>query len=204
MNFDLLYQVLRSEIFLNRDGQLRAVHVILGFKPISTRFQVSKNIIKARDPWLALVDVVIEGLIQKPPPTEAQPVELPIFTDPQPLIEEVISSNDKLESQSEGTEEETQEESIESLIHDEDFEDFYHQDETEDIASNSRLVAALVSADQEAIAIPEAMVLEKIMSNLLSLLESHAGGATPEVPIMPRPPTPAPPPPSQTKTADKK
>ena len=151
---------------------------------------------------MALVDVVIEGFIQKPLPTEAQPVELPIFTDPQPLTEEVISSDDKLESQSKGTEEETQEESIESLIHDEDFEDFYLQDETEDIASNSRLVAASISADQEAIVIPEVMVLEKRMPNLLSLLESHVGGAIPEVPIMPRPPTSTPPPPSQTKTAD--
>ena len=52
--------------------------------------------------------------------------------------------------------------------------------------------------------IPKAMVLEKRMLDLLSLLESHVGGATPKIPIVPKPPTPAPPPPSQIKTADKK
>ena len=50
----------------------------------------------------------------------------------------------------------------------------------------------------------EAMVLEKRMPDLLSLLESHVGGATPKVPIVPRPPTPTLPPPSQTEMADKK
>ena len=63
VNFDLLNQVLRSKIFLNREGQLRAVHIVLGFKPISTRFQVSKHVIRARDPCLALVDVAVEGFI---------------------------------------------------------------------------------------------------------------------------------------------
>ena len=53
-------------------------------------------------------------------------MELLVFTDPQPLIEEVISLDDELESQCKGTKEETQEESTESLIHDEDFEVFYH------------------------------------------------------------------------------
>ena len=48
------------------------------------------------------------------------------------------------------------------------------------------------------------MLLEKRMPDLLALLESYVGGATLEVPIVPRPPTPALPPPFQTKTFDKK
>lgn len=103
-----------------------------------------------------------------------------------------------------GDEEEDKEESTESLVCDEDFEVFYQQDETHDIASSSRLGPVLVSEDQEAIHIPEAMVLEKRMPDLLYLLESHAGGATPEVHIVPKPPTPIPPPPSQTKLVNKK
>lgn len=49
------------------------------------------------------------------------------------------------------------------------------------------------------------MVLEKKLPNLLSLLKSHVGDATPEVVVVPRPPTPIPPPfPTQTEPADKK
>ena len=81
MNFNLLNQVLRSEIFLNQDGELQAVHVILGFKPITTRFQVSKHVIKAKDQRLALVDVAVEEFIQKPPPARTQLVELPTLTE---------------------------------------------------------------------------------------------------------------------------
>ena len=82
MNFNLLNRVLRSEIFLHWDGQLRVVHAILGFKPISNRFQVSKHVIKARDSCLILVDVAIEGFIHKPPLEGMQLVKLPTFKDP--------------------------------------------------------------------------------------------------------------------------
>ena len=81
VNFNLLNQVLRSEIFLNQDGELRAVHVILGFKPITTCFQVSKHVIKAKDQRLALVDVAVKGFIQKPPHAGTQLVELPTLTE---------------------------------------------------------------------------------------------------------------------------
>ena len=80
--FNLLNQVLRSEIFLHRDSQLWAIHVILSFRPISNRFQVSKHMIKSRDARLALVDMAIEGFIQKPPSASTQPIELPTLRDP--------------------------------------------------------------------------------------------------------------------------
>lgn len=48
------------------------------------------------------------------------------------------------------------------------------------------------------------MMIEKKLPDLLSLLESHARDATPEVVVVPRPPTPIPPPPIQTERADKK
>ena len=116
-NFDLLNQVLRSEIFLHRDGQLRAIHVILDFKPISNHFQLSKHAIKAQDSRLALVDVAIEGYISKPPPEGTQLVELPTFKDSQPIIEEITSLDEEAEDN-------TSEEDIENPVRDEDFEIF--------------------------------------------------------------------------------
>ncbi|KAK9994998.1 hypothetical protein SO802_024701 [Lithocarpus litseifolius] len=50
VNFADLNRILKSEIFLHRDGQLRAVHMILEFKPISNHFQNPKHVIKAKDP----------------------------------------------------------------------------------------------------------------------------------------------------------
>ena len=50
------------------------------------------------------------------------------------------------------------------------------------------------------------MVIEKKLPDLLSLLESHAGDATPKIAVVMRPPTPIlpPPPPTQTEPVDKK
>ena len=85
VKFELLNRVLRSDIFLHPNGQLRAIHVILDFTPISNRFQTSKHVIKARDSHLALVDVAIEGFIGKPPLEGTQVVKLPTFKDPEPI-----------------------------------------------------------------------------------------------------------------------
>ena len=202
--FNLLNQVLRSKIFLHRDEKLRAVHVILGFKPISNHFQVSKHMIKARDSRLALVDVAVKGFIWKPPPVGTKFVDLPTFKDPQPTVEEIVSSNEEVETQSKEAEESTLGESTKSLVHDKDFEVFYRPNEIEEVASSSRLATSLVSGNQEATEVHEAMVLEKRLPNLLSLLESHAETTTSEVLVVPRPPTPIPPPSPQTKPVDKK
>lgn len=98
VNFNLLNQVLRFEIFLHRDGQLWAVHDILCFKPISNRYQVSKHVIKAKDSCLALVDMAVEGFNWKPPPAGTRLVDLPTFKDPQPTVKEVASSDEEAET----------------------------------------------------------------------------------------------------------
>lgn len=51
---------------------------------------------------------------------------------------------------------------------------------------------------------PEGMVIEKRLLDLLSLLESHTGDATPEVPVVPKASTLASPPPTRTNPIDKK
>ena len=126
MNFNLLNQVLRSEIFLHRGEQLLAVHVILGFKLISTCFQVSKHVIKAKGSRLILVDMAVEGFIWKSPFAGTELAKLPTLQETQTLVEEVTFSDDEVDAHSKEIEEDTKEESIESLVCDEDFEIFYH------------------------------------------------------------------------------
>lgn len=115
-----------------------------------------------------------------------------------------MSSDEEVEKKSKEAKEDTPEEGTESLVDDKDFEVFYRRDETEDIASSSRLATTFFSEDQETNEFPKVMVLEKRMLDLLSLLESHARTATPEVLIVPRPSILVLPPPSQTELADKK
>ena len=57
INVPALNYLLRSEIFVNDDGQLRAVHLILDFEPISRSFLDVGNSIRARDYRLARIDV---------------------------------------------------------------------------------------------------------------------------------------------------
>nr|POF16800.1 hypothetical protein CFP56_66199 [Quercus suber] len=179
----------------------RSSYIILGFKPISNRFQVSKHVIKARASCLARVDVPVEGFISKPPLAGTKLVELPTFKDPQKIVEEITSLDEEVEIESEDN---TSEESIESLIRDEDFKVFYRTNETEEEASSSRLAAALISENQKATEVPQAMVIENRLPDLLSLLESYVGTTSSEIPVVPKPPMPIPLPLPQIKLAEKK
>ena len=48
-NVAALNYLLRSQIFVNDDGQLQAAHLILDYKPLSRTFQEVGNAIKAND-----------------------------------------------------------------------------------------------------------------------------------------------------------
>ena len=63
MNREDLNKILRSEIFLHKDGQLYVAHIILGYKPISSSFQSPKLLIKAKDPLLLLINIVVPGFL---------------------------------------------------------------------------------------------------------------------------------------------
>ena len=76
MNREDLNRILQSEIFLHKDGQLHTAHIILGYKPISSSFQSPKHVIKAKDPWLLLIDVAVPGFLTGPPLKGTQNVEL--------------------------------------------------------------------------------------------------------------------------------
>ena len=45
-----LNKVLRSEVFMSEDRQLRVVHLILDFEPFSDKFQDVGHMIRANDP----------------------------------------------------------------------------------------------------------------------------------------------------------
>ena len=56
--------ILQSEVYVNEaDGQLRAVHLILGYTPISSAFQAPKCMIRAKDPRLHRISVAYEGFV---------------------------------------------------------------------------------------------------------------------------------------------
>ena len=56
-NVAALNYLLRLEIFISEDRQLRAVHLILDFQPISKIHQDVGNAIRVGDPRLARIDV---------------------------------------------------------------------------------------------------------------------------------------------------
>ena len=67
-NFGLVNQasldkILKAEVFVHTDGQLRAAHLILDYVPISKVFQVPKCMIKARDPLLQRISVAAPGFL---------------------------------------------------------------------------------------------------------------------------------------------
>ena len=66
--------VLRFEVFVSEDRQLRAVHLILDFESISDNFQEVGQAIKAGDPRLRRIDIFVPGFLAR---EDVVPVELP-------------------------------------------------------------------------------------------------------------------------------
>ena len=60
-----LNRVLRSEVFVSEDRQLRVVHLILNFKPLSKKFQDVGNAIRAGDRWLARINVSVPEFLAR-------------------------------------------------------------------------------------------------------------------------------------------
>ena len=79
-----LNRVLRSEVFVSEDKQLRAVHLILDFKPLSDKFQDVGNAIPAGDPRLleltfqCLKFLAREGVIQVELPSHGAPFKVAV------------------------------------------------------------------------------------------------------------------------------
>ena len=60
-----LNRVLRFEVFVSEDRQLRVVHLILNFKPLSKKFQEVGNAIRAGDRRLARINVSVPGFLAR-------------------------------------------------------------------------------------------------------------------------------------------
>ena len=97
VNFASLNKVLRSEVFVNEDRQLRAVHLIFDFESLSDKFQDVGHAIRASYPWLAQIDVSVPGFLAR---EDLPPVELPFHHSPGEVAaprEEIASSHLSLE-----------------------------------------------------------------------------------------------------------
>ena len=75
VNIPRLNYLLRSEIFINEDRQLRATHLILDYKPISRIFQDAGQALRAGSSRLARIDVSKPRFLAR---RDLPPVQLPI------------------------------------------------------------------------------------------------------------------------------
>ena len=71
-----LNRVLRSKVFTSEDRQLRAVHLILDFEPISDNFQEVGHTIRAGDHRLRKIEVSVPGFLAQ---EDVMLVELPLI-----------------------------------------------------------------------------------------------------------------------------
>ena len=59
-----LDRILQSKVYVNEvDDQLREVHLILGYTPISIAFQALRYVIRAKNPRLHRISVAYEGFV---------------------------------------------------------------------------------------------------------------------------------------------
>jgi len=79
VNISGLNKVLRSEVFVSEDRQLRAVHLILNFEPFSDKFQNIGHEVRAGDPQLARIDVSVPSFLAR---KDLPLVELPFHRSP--------------------------------------------------------------------------------------------------------------------------
>ena len=88
VNITDLNKVLRSEVFVSEDRQLRVIHLILNFEPLSNKFQDVGHAIRAGDPRICRIDVTVPRF---PVRENVVPVELP----PQLALPEAVAPREK-------------------------------------------------------------------------------------------------------------
>ena len=118
VNVPGLNKLLRSEVFISEDKQLRAVHLILDYKPLSRTYQDAGQAIRAGDPRLACIDVSVPGFLAW---TDLPLVELPLQRSPREvaaLKEEIASPRLSFEAEINRFHfEEGEEEQVKPIIH---------------------------------------------------------------------------------------
>ena len=94
---------------MNNDGQLRAVHLILDYEPISRTFLDVGNSIRANDYHLARIDISRPGFLAQydlPPVDHPIPQGIPLAAQPlqqvpprQAIVEEGVASSSSLDEE---------------------------------------------------------------------------------------------------------
>ena len=84
MNVPALNYLLRSEIYVTKDGQLRACYLVLGYRLLTRAFQAIGHVIRAGSPWLARIDVSKPKFLAQ---VDLKPVVLPGVRDPPPIMQ---------------------------------------------------------------------------------------------------------------------
>ena len=72
-------KILKAEVFVHMDGQLRATYLILDYTLISKSFQAPKCIIKARDPRLQQISIATPSFLLSSPIPEGTVATEPIL-----------------------------------------------------------------------------------------------------------------------------
>lgn len=79
VNQESLEKILKAEVFVHTNDQLRAAYLILDYVSISKSFLVLKCVIKPKDPWLQRISVAAPRfLLTGPVPKGTLTIE-PIF-----------------------------------------------------------------------------------------------------------------------------
>ena len=79
VNVPRLNFLLRPEIFVSEDNQLRAAHLILGYEPLSRIYQDIGQALRAGNPQFAQIDISKPGFLAR---QDLPPVVLPTQQNP--------------------------------------------------------------------------------------------------------------------------
>lgn len=181
VNKESLDKFLKSKVFIHSNGQLRAAHLILGYTTIFKSFPAPKCVIKANDPRLHWISVVVPGFLLPSPKPEGVQAVTPIFKGI-PKVE-VSSSYSVIEEGKEEKEEER--EKIVKVSNSKDDFDVFDQA----LSSN----ALAFDLGHSFTLVPDKMrIQQKPRSSLLDLIKSQLGRDAPRKATQKKPPTPLP------------
>ena len=122
MNVLALNYLLRSEIYVAEDGQLRACHLVLGYQPLTRSFQAIGHAIRAGSPRLARIDVSKPKFLAR---EDLKPVVLPGVWDPPPAAQLPPPDNLEVAASVEGETESSR------LSLEEEIDEFYFEEEVD-------------------------------------------------------------------------
>ena len=122
MNVLALNYLLRSEIYVAKDGQLRACHLVLGYRPLTRAFQANGHAIRAGSPRLARIDVSKPKFLAR---EDLKPVMLPGVRDPPLAVQLPPPDNLEAAAPAEGETESSR------LSLEEEIDEFYFEEEVD-------------------------------------------------------------------------